>query len=87
MPAYSRYASIQEESSFGTGAGSTYLFDIAGETLQRKLDAMACYTSELRDYPHPRSVRALTERAAYWGSHVGLLAAEPFEVLRLLDRD
>lgn len=36
MPAYSRYASIQEESSFGTGAGSTYLFDIAGETLQRK---------------------------------------------------
>ena len=54
--------------------------------LQRKLDAMACYTSELRDYPHPRSLQALRERAAYWGSHAGLLAAEPFEVLRSIDR-
>ncbi len=55
-------------------------------TLQRKLDAMACYTTELREYPHPRSLRALRERASYWGSHVGLLSAEPFTVLRTIDR-
>lgn len=52
-------------------------------TLQRKLDAMACYVSELRDYPHPRSGRALSERAAYWGSVSGCAAAEPFVVLRI----
>jgi len=51
-------------------------------TLTRKLDAMRCYHSELRAYPHPRSLRALQERAAYWGSVVGLPAAEPFLVLR-----
>lgn len=54
--------------------------------LQRKLDAMACYEQELRDYPHPRSLRALRERSAYWGSHVGLANAEPFEVLRRIER-
>jgi hypothetical protein len=43
---------------------------------------MECYETELRDYPHPRSSRALRERAAYWGSHIGRFAAEPFVVLR-----
>lgn len=52
------------------------------ETLDRKLDAMAQYESELRDYPHPRSLRALTERARSWGSHIGVEAAEPFVLLR-----
>ena len=46
---------------------------------------MECYESELRDYPHPRSIRALVERAAYWGSQIGLRAAEPFRILRDLD--
>lgn len=54
------------------------------ETLSRKLDAMACYESELRDYPHPRSLRALEERASFWGSQVGVNAAEPFVLLRSL---
>ena len=57
--------------------------DITG-SIDVKVAAMECYETELRDYPHPRSARALRERAAYWGSHVGLLAAEPFRVLREL---
>jgi len=52
------------------------------DTLGTKIAAMECYETELRDYPHPRSNRALRERAAYWGSHVGRLAAEPLLVLR-----
>ena len=52
------------------------------DTLETKIAAMECYETELRDYPHPRSSRALRERAAYWGSHVGRLAAEPLLVLR-----
>jgi LmbE family N-acetylglucosaminyl deacetylase len=51
-------------------------------TLARKFEAMRCYHTELRDYPHPRSIRALQERAAYWGSTMGMAAAEPFLVLR-----
>jgi LmbE family N-acetylglucosaminyl deacetylase len=52
------------------------------ETLEIKIAAMECYKTELRDYPHPRSSRALRERAAYWGSQVGRLAVEPFRILR-----
>ncbi|MEM6325502.1 MAG: PIG-L deacetylase family protein [Bacteroidota bacterium] len=55
--------------------------DIA-ETLQTKLDAMACYESEMRDYPHPRSLEALANRAKAWGNQVCLDAAEPFMTVR-----
>lgn len=58
------------------------LFVDVTDTLEAKIAAMECYETELRDYPHPRSSRALRERAAYWGSHIGRLAAEPFIVLR-----
>ena len=52
------------------------------QTLAAKLAAMSCYASELRAYPHPRSLQALTERAGYWGSRVGVAAAEPFQIMR-----
>lgn len=52
------------------------------DTLETKLDAMTCYEVELRPYPHPRSIEALRERAAYWGSKSGFVAAEPFALLR-----
>ena len=55
--------------------------DITGE-LDRKLDAMRCYGSELRPYPHPRSLRSLRERAGLWGSVANLKAAEPLVLLR-----
>ena len=52
------------------------------EELERKLDAMRCYRSELRPYPHPRSLRALRERAAQWGSVANMAAAEALMLLR-----
>jgi LmbE family N-acetylglucosaminyl deacetylase len=65
----------------GTEFRPNQFVDVA-DTLETKIAAMECYETELRDYPHPRSSRALRERAAYWGSHVGRLAAEPLVVLR-----
>ena len=65
----------------GSAFSPNHYVDIA-DTLDVKLRAMACYGSELRAYPHPRSERALRERAAFWGSHIGRGAAEPFCVLR-----
>ena len=55
--------------------------DISRE-LDRKLDAMRCYRSELRPYPHPRSLRSLRETAGRWGSIANLPAAEPLVLLR-----
>ncbi|HVH69043.1 MAG TPA: PIG-L deacetylase family protein [Gemmatimonadales bacterium] len=55
--------------------------DIAA-TLERKLCAMACYESEVRPYPHPRSLEALRNRARAWGNHCCLDAAEVFMTVR-----
>lgn len=55
-------------------------------TLEQKLAAMACYRSEMRDYPHPRSLEALRHRAHYWGNQNCLDAAEPFITIRRIAR-
>jgi LmbE family N-acetylglucosaminyl deacetylase len=51
-------------------------------TLETKLAAMACYTSEVRPYPHPRSIDALRYRANAWGNQQCLEAAEAFMTVR-----
>jgi LmbE family N-acetylglucosaminyl deacetylase len=53
-------------------------------TLDQKISAMACYTEEVRDYPHPRSLESLRVRARAWGSQVGCEAAEAFVAARIL---
>lgn len=57
--------------------------DIA-ETLETKVAALACYDTETRPFPHPRSAEALRAIAARWGSVAGFQAAEAFEVVRML---
>ena len=51
-------------------------------TLEQKLAAMACYESEVREYPHPRSLDALRYRARAWGNQHLLDAAEVFMTVR-----
>ena len=54
-------------------------------TLARKLKAMKKYASELRDFPHPRSLEALDYLAKIRGAQVGLPAAEAFTLIRKID--
>jgi len=55
--------------------------DVAA-TLEAKITAMACYETESRKFPHPRSPEALRAVARRWGSVVGCQAAEAFELVR-----
>jgi LmbE family N-acetylglucosaminyl deacetylase len=55
--------------------------DITG-FLEKKVQAMDLYESEVRDFPHPRSPDALRAIARRWGTVVGLSAAEAFELVR-----
>ena len=43
---------------------------------------MACYGSELRDFPHPRSLQAIEHNARVWGAKSGFSAAEAFMLVR-----
>ncbi len=56
------------------------------ETLERKLEAFACFATELREYPHPRNERALRAHAEFYGATVGCIHAEPFVLVRSIDR-
>lgn len=55
------------------------------ETLAAKLKAMECYKTELREYPHPRSLKALEMIAAKWGTVVGKKYVEAFELIRKVE--
>ncbi len=49
---------------------------------ERKYHAMEAYATELRDYPHPRSVQHLRELDVAVGLQVGCQATESFMLLR-----
>lgn len=51
-------------------------------TLQKKMDALAVYESEMRDWPHPRSLRAIEHLARWRGATIGVDAAEAFVLIR-----
>jgi LmbE family N-acetylglucosaminyl deacetylase len=53
-------------------------------TLERKLAALEHYKSETPPFPHPRSLSAIETQARFWGSSVGVEAAEPFMLMRNL---
>jgi N-acetylglucosamine malate deacetylase 1 len=55
-------------------------------TLGKKLEAMACYKSQLREFPHPRSTKAIECLVRVRGSTAGFEAAEAFMLIRDVDR-
>jgi LmbE family N-acetylglucosaminyl deacetylase len=59
----------------------TVFVDATG-TIEKKLRAMACYTTEVRPAPHPRALESLRSRAQYWGQIVGKSYAEAFVLVR-----
>jgi len=58
-------------------------YDI-GDTLDLKLEAMKQYTSELCEYPHPRSLEGIELNAKYQGMRVGKRYVEAFKSIRII---
>lgn len=54
--------------------------------LQKKIKAMKMYESELRKFPHPRSLESLKIIAMRWGSVSGNKSAEAFEIIRKIEK-
>lgn len=50
--------------------------------MQKKIDAMLEYQSELCDYPHPRSIEGIKLLAEYRGMVVGKKYVEAYELIR-----
>ena len=52
---------------------------------QTKINALKAYQSELREFPHSRSLDSIKFLAKLRGSQVGLNMAEAFEIIRKID--
>lgn len=66
-------------SNIGTFKPNVFI-DIA-KTIDIKLAAMEKYQTELRTYPHPRSLQAIKNSAEYFGNMIGHEFAEPFKLI------
>lgn len=69
------------EWSYPTTFAPDVFFDIS-DTIDIKIKAMSEYKSELKEFPHPRSLRAIELNAEVWGMRVGLKYAEAFKCVR-----
>lgn len=56
------------------------------EVIEYKLEAMKCFASQLRDFPNPRSLRAIEALSNFRGCTVGLCHAEAFETIRIIEK-
>ena len=50
--------------------------------MEKKLGALQCYASELRKYPHPRSLKSIEALAIKRGAESGFKKAEAFMILK-----
>ncbi len=59
--------------------------DISKE-LKFKLNALKAYNTEIKKFPHPRSVEGLEHVSKRWGTVSGFKAAEAFSLVRKLQK-
>lgn len=54
--------------------------------LTKKLEAMECFSSQLKSFPNSRSLQAIKHLAALRGSTVSTYYAEAFDIIRSIDK-
>ena len=59
-------------------------FENVVETFDYKIKALECYPSEMREWPHPRSLKNIEYLAKFRGSAIGCEFAEGFMLLRVI---
>lgn len=82
------YETLSETEWNAPSVGNAFVPNVwidISEELEEKITAMQCYRSQLRDFPHPRSLEAIRALAQYRGSTVGAHAAEAFMLIRSIE--
>ena len=59
-----------------------YFVDVS-KSLKVKINALKEYETELREFSHPRSLKAVELNAKQWGVKMGFEAAEAFKTIRI----
>lgn len=79
------YETLSETEWNIPNAGNAFIpnvwFDIT-RTFDKKIEAMKCFTTQVRKFPHPRSLEAIEALARLRASTVGVGYAEAFSLIR-----
>lgn len=76
-------ASSTEWQPTNSAFSPNYFFDIS-DVLSIKMEALRAYETEMRDFPHPRSYLGVEAQARWRGASAGVMAAEAFQVGRII---
>lgn len=57
------------------------------EYLEKKIQAFRCYRTEIKEYPHPRSIENLRNTAFFMGAQANMKAAECFHTVKRYIRE
>jgi LmbE family N-acetylglucosaminyl deacetylase len=77
---------VLSSTEWGTGFAPNHFVDVSGQMSIAKMHALECYTSEMRDHPHPRSFEAANHLEKLRGAFCGVDRAEAFMTLRNIRR-
>ena len=80
---YSFEVPSSTEWSYPLSFSPDMFFDIS-KTIDIKLKALEKYKTELREFPHPRSLKSVKLTASLWGMKLGLDYAEAFKVVKII---
>lgn len=81
---YEALSSTEWSAPFVENAFIPNVYVDISETLEIKLRAISTYKTELKEFPHPRSLEAISALAKLRGSSIGVGAAEAFMLIREL---
>jgi len=63
---------------------SPNIFVDVTNSIDKKIEALKAYKTEIRKFPHPRSAESIKNIAKRWGCSSGLRFAEAFEAIRIV---
>ena len=63
-----------------------FFIEINKNDLIAKQKALKAYTTECKEYPHPRSQKSLEIIAQRWGLNIGVKYAEAFRLIRYIEK-
>lgn len=80
------YFPILSSTEWGMGEEfkPNFAFNVREANLEKKIEAMKVYKSEIRTFPHPRSIEGIKVQSQWWGMRFGCQYAEAFEIGSIL---
>jgi LmbE family N-acetylglucosaminyl deacetylase len=80
--AYETLSETEWAPPFGDDAFIPTVFEDIGEYIDKKMEAFKCYSTQIKKFPHSRSLKTIEVISNFRGSTVGVENAEAFMLVR-----